>query len=379
MDKCVGIVSTRGRVPQAGFRTSRSLLEYVGQNTGNLVFQYATSRLVADAKVYIDEDIPWDSVQVRERCRVLVVPSANFIREDFDITDFVDFLDAVELPLVFLGLGVQANSFAQRTFDLHPSVRKLLAIAKERCVSIGVRGSYTAEVLGDMGITNVSVIGCPSNFLNPDKDLHEKLALKWSREVVALAANGDEPWPSNPLKRLAEQRLVDWAWRRRGPYVQQSVEPFVHAIRRGNPYQTDEVDFAHQQSLRRSIAPHLSEEDFRRFCASSVRLYIDVDQWLEDMARFDLSIGLRLHGNMVPFQAGCPAIWIYHDARTLELVETMSLPSLSLEDFLRCADAEEAKARTLADFAAYGSRRAELRSRLARIFSEHDLTLREST
>lgn len=376
MQKSVGVVSTRGRVPGACFRSTSSLLGVVGQNTGNLVFQYAVSELITDPKVHIDEDITWDVGLVRERCRVLVVPSANFIRDDFDITDFVNFLEATDLPLVFLGLGAQADSFSQREFDLHPSIRRLLSLAQERSVSIGVRGNYTAEILSDMGITNVKVIGCPSNHLNPDADLPRKLAAKWNADVVALATNGDEPWPRSQLKLLAEQRLVDWAWRQRGPYVQQSVEPFVRLIRNGNPYQTDAVNAESSLSLRLSIAPRMSADDFRRFCAASVRLYTDVDQWLEDMARFDLSIGLRLHGNMVPMQAGCPSIWIHHDARTRELIDTMMLPSLSLEEFLMCRDVEEAKSRANVDFEAYGRRRAELRARIATVFEEHGLTLR---
>lgn len=87
----------------------------------------------------------------------------------------------------------------------------------------------------------------------------------------------------------------------------------------------------------------MDESQFRKFLTSSVRLYISVDQWLEEMSKFDLSIGLRLHGNMVPFQSGCPAIWITHDSRTSELVETMALPNLSLEKFLELKSLEDMK------------------------------------
>ena len=362
MERKIGILGTPGRIPGAAFMDTKPLLGKVGDNSGNLVFQYAVTNAITEDKLYIGLDLPWDPAKVREHCRVLVIPSANFIRENFDLTGFVGFLEKTELPLVFLGLGAQANSFDKKEFDFHPSIVRLISLIRERCLQTGVRGPYTANVLNDRGVDKVSVIGCPSNFINPDDNLPLKLQEKWNQESLQIATTGDEPWPKNPLKRDAERKLVALTKSRGGIYVQQSVEPFVLALRQRNPYQTVAVEPRTVDSLRMSLAPNMGALEFANFLTASMRLYFDVDQWLEDVSRFDLSIGLRLHGNMVPFQAGCPAIWVYHDSRTQELAETMCLPRLSLEDFLKIDSVSEFKAASGADFSRYAQTRQRLKS-----------------
>lgn len=324
--KSLALIGTTGRVAGCSFLDTSELLSRVGANTGNLVFQYAVASSIRDRLAVLGVDLPWNPEQVRERCRALVVPAANFVRENFDLTGFVDFIDKTQLPIVMVGLGAQADSYEKRSFDLHPSIHRLLGILRDRAALVGVRGPFTAEVLASLGVHNTRVIGCPSNFLNPDEDLPQHLARKWAQEPEVIATTGDEPWPKNPGKREAERRLIELTLAHGGVYVQQSVEPFVRALRNRNPYQKQGVETELIDSLRRSLAPTLSLVDFQGFLASRARLYFDVDQWLEDSARYSLSIGLRLHGNMVPFQSGSPAVWIHHDARTKELVETMALP-----------------------------------------------------
>jgi hypothetical protein len=359
-DRKVGFLGTPGRIAGSAFLDTPKLLSSVGANTGNLVFQYAVNRSIAEDKLYVGTDVPWDAAEVRARCRVLVIPSANFIRENFDLTGFVAFLKKTDLPLVFVGLGVQADSFEKNSFDLHPSICSLIGLLRERCRIVGVRGEFTAQVLSDFGIDKLSVIGCPSNFLNPDQELHRKLADKWHVNESAIATTGDEPWPKDLRKRDAERKLVDIARASGGLYVQQSVEPFVLALRRHCVYQSIHTSAGALESLRSSIAPSMSVAHFEAFLTSTVRLYFDVDQWLQDLSRFNLSLGLRLHGNMVAFQAGCPAIWIHHDARTKELADTMCLPSVSINEFLRSPTTADLKTGLDVDWERYADRRNQL-------------------
>lgn len=359
--KGLAFIGTTGRIAGCSFMDTGELLGRVGANTGNLVFQYAVAQSIRDRLEIIGLDLPWDPARVRERCRALVVPAANFIREGFDLTGFVDFLDRTQLPIVMLGLGAQADSYSKTSFDLHPSILRLLDLLRERSTLVGVRGPFTADVLASLGVSNVKVIGCPSNFLNPDEELPLRLARKWNEPPEVVATTGDEPWPKNLQKREAERRLIELTLKHGGVYVQQSVEPFVRALRNRNPYQASGVETELVDSLRRSLAPMLSLGEFQGFLSSRVRLYFDVDQWLEDAARFSLSIGLRLHGNMVPLQSGCPAIWIHHDARTKELAETMALPQLSLDAFLQASTLTEIRNRVNFDMDRYATTRRSLR------------------
>jgi hypothetical protein len=147
IEKKIGIVGTMGKVAGCSFMDTGILLDRVGANTGNLVFQYAVSKSIDEEKIFIGLDLPWDPVLVRQKCRILVIPSANFLRENFDLTGFVNFLERTELPLVMVGLGAQADSFEKKNFNFHPSILRLMNLIRERCTLIGVRGPYTAELL----------------------------------------------------------------------------------------------------------------------------------------------------------------------------------------------------------------------------------------
>ncbi|TON21089.1 hypothetical protein CGH62_24745, partial [Vibrio parahaemolyticus] len=101
-----------------------------------------------------------------------------------------------------------------------------------------------------------------------------------------------------------------------------------------------------------------------------MRLYYSVDQWMEDSARFDFSIGLRLHGNMAAWQSGTPAIWIYHDSRTRELAETMALPHISHMDYLKIDSLEQLRNKVDFSFSQYGKRRKLLKDRYKKILDD---------
>jgi hypothetical protein len=361
--KKIGVLGSRGVINNAAFLSTGDFLSSFGMNSGNLLFQYAVCKSIKDDVLIVGEDIAWDSSLIREKCRALIVPSANFIREDFDLTDYVKFLESCGLPVLFVGLGVQADSYDHLDLNLHPSIHRLMALIAEQNIGVGVRGEFTANFLNKHGVNNVSVIGCPSNFINTDMKLHEKLMKKWQSDVFCITTTGDEPWPKNKEKQIAERKLFSMAYEMRGIYVQQSVAPFVEVLRMNNPYSNVDIRPELPKLLQEAIAPDIALSDFRRFFSSSTRLYISIEQWLEEMSRFDFSIGLRLHGNMVPHQVACPSVWVTHDARTKELTETMALPNLSVEEFNKMSGYLDVKKYVDPNYHEYGVRRSLLRDR----------------
>src|SRR3546814_12035702 len=74
----------------------------------------------------------------------------------------VPLVEALKMPIVPIGVGAQAATY--RRIQLPAGTKRFLAAVADRCHSVGVRGHYSAEVLHDAGIKNVSVIGCPSVF-----------------------------------------------------------------------------------------------------------------------------------------------------------------------------------------------------------------------
>lgn len=363
--KSVGILGTRGLIPGIAFLSTSEAMRRVGNNCGNLVFQYAVSNIIDEPTTIIGLDLPYDVHAVRDRCRVLVIPSANFLREGFDLTPFVSFIDKTELPLIFVGLGAQADDFHKIKFDFHPSILRLIELIKDRCVGLSVRGEFTEKVLKSYGVNNAIITGCPSNFINKSSAFVSGMQQKLQQPLDSFIAHSDEAWPKSPLKRRVEKRLVRWVAKRPAVIMQQSVPRVMDYLRQNNLSSAQADNTQLEISLRNALMPDADIATFRKFIKTRVRTYFCVDQWLEDSSKYDFSIGLRLHGNMVAWQSGTPSLWIYHDARTRELVETMELPRISIEDFLEKCNSID-KCRELYSFnpAKYDRRRKELFSSL---------------
>lgn len=374
--KKVGVIGTHGRVDGCSFLPTDELLNKVGGNTGNLLFQYAVCESIDEDIIVIGTDIPWDIELVKATCRIIVIPSANFVRENFDFTGFVDFLDNLDLPLVFLGLGAQAKNYDQKDFEFHPSIMKLIDLVKNKSVVTGLRGEFTQNLLESYGVSNTVITGCPTNFINRMPDFVDHLEEKWNKPVFSFVATGDEPWPSDLTKRDAERQMISWVNKGYGLFLQQSVEPFIKYARQNNPSQISEVADHHEESLRKSLAPDMTNEEFRGFIATKLRLYFSVDQWMEDSARMDFSIGLRLHGNMAAWQSGTPAIWVYHDSRTRELAETMALPHMSHMEFLEMSSIDEMKNKVGFEFDTYSKQRDLLFERYKSILERNHIAHR---
>lgn len=357
----VGILGTKGHVENVYSKTTAQAMAAVGNNTGNLVFQHAVYHQVAEEKYVIGQDLAWNMGLIRERCRVIVVPSANHIRENFDMTSFVDLIDKLQLPLVFLGLGAQATDYEQKEIELHPSIKRLVALAKERSKLVSIRGEYTARMLERLGVTNYRITGCPSNFINLDPQLPDKIEAKMKRPLKSFITHGDEPWPRTKEKQTVEKMLATWTVEGAAMQSQQSVPSFMEYIRENNHYGASEVTEGREESLRRALMPTATIEQFRDYLAAKLRVYFSVSQWMEDSAKYDFSVGLRLHGNMVAWQAGVPSLWLYHDSRTRELAEVMKLPHMNYTDFIQnCPNIQATWAQMEFEKEAYRRRRIDL-------------------
>lgn len=370
----IALTGTDGNVPGPAFMSTERLVRAVGQNCGNLMFQYGAKRLIGEKSIVIGKDVPHHVGQIRKQARALVIPSANFLREGFDMSKFVQFVENIDLPLVFLGLGGQADTFDQTQFDFHPSILRLIDLIKERSKAVSVRGEFTARLLDSFGVQNVVVTGCPSHFINMDPHFAQKIAAKAKQPLRSFITHAEEPWPKSQRKRDADRRLITWTRGGRSVAVQQSVPAMIAYLRENNisSRETSHEDF--EESLRVAMMPDANIDQFRDFIATKLRNYISCDQWMEDSAKFDFSIGLRLHGNMAAWQAGTPSMWIYHDARTRELSETMGLPRIELGDFLdNCSTIQDAYNRFEFDPDAYTSCRIKLYNAMKSVLSAHEI------
>ena len=52
----------------------------------------------------------------------------------------------------------------------------------------------------------------------------------------------------------------------------------------------------------------------------------------------DLAMGMRIHGTMIPLQAGVPSVVIGHDSRTSGLANYMGIPSVDPKKFIELSN-----------------------------------------
>ncbi|MEM9904049.1 MAG: polysaccharide pyruvyl transferase family protein [Cyanobacteria bacterium P01_D01_bin.44] len=336
----VGIVGNSGCIHNSfAMSTEQLFKEPVGGNTGNLAFRYAVTNHIASEKLYLswNSDPAW----VREACDLLVFPAANHIKPTRDHTPKADFIEAVDLPCLILGLGAQASRLGDEIRLKEGSIRWLKAIA-ERSHLIGVRGEYTADVLARMGINNTIILGCPSHFINPLPTLGEVIEKKLYHTVpqnlVVTAGN-----PAKLSLKRVERKLMDWLRKYRGAYVCQSPQDLVSLARNCENEISEDHLTRYRQYLQPSISRYLQPRSkFIAFARKHFRTFFDAGAWLEFLSSFDLSIGTRMHGNLLSVQASTPAICIHHDSRTQELSNVTSIPHLSISKFLAARNIREA-------------------------------------
>jgi hypothetical protein len=364
MSKPIAIIGTPGRVAASYGRDTAWAFAETGHNTGNLAFQCATAAVLADERIHIDFGFRPEAV--KDRARLICVPAANFLYSGFDLGGFADRLEATGLPLMVLGLGAQAMKDIAEV-KLQPGTERLLRLFGERCARILVRGRYTGQVLERFGVKNFEVLGCPSNFINPDPRMGEGILRAWR-------ASADRP------RRLAyaptfysynasfERALHDGLGASCAEIVAQDPLQAV-ALARGDFTKESTAWLEAKAGFLSALPPEAQAR-----AVAQLRAYFDAEAWMEAYRRLDGVIGTRIHGANLGWQAGRAALVVSYDLRTEELAETMGIPLVKAAalDATQPVAAIEARIETCAG--AYDARRARLAALLSAALEAHGAT-----
>ena len=320
-------------------------LEATGANTGNMMIGYGLFHATDAAEKAFHPGfgtIPPE--HLHEHFDVIFIPASNFVSPSVDLTGQADYFARTRLPIFCFGLGSQILPGGDRM--LKPGTDRFLRLVSERSGSIGVRGTFTAEVLWGMGIRNVSVVGCPSLFaltpamlerLGAARPSLDKVVLGFSNNVRghALAPEGMRAGENALFQRMLGENAF---------YVIQNEKPeldLLAAMERGDT----EAANAAIERIARLFEVAAGRADLRRFLETRIRVFFSVEDWLGCTRTTTAAIGTRFHGNIAALLAGTPALFLVHDMRTLELCELLRAPHLVLD---RAWSAEEIVERLLA-------------------------------
>jgi hypothetical protein len=126
---------------------------------------------------------------------------SNYIHSHMDWENAEQVLPKLKIPVLAFGVGAQAPK--EGKLQLSDQSKRIWKIIADKSASLGVRGTYTAEVLWDLGIKNVRIVGCPTAFRNNDPDLRidlppldqiKNVGFTMRREVSAAYAQDIETY-----------------------------------------------------------------------------------------------------------------------------------------------------------------------------------------
>lgn len=302
-------------------------------NTGDSAVFDSTLRLVRFNRyddLNIDDPVDPAGVERLQTADCILLRASNYLHPYMDWGHFLPWLEQLQLPVICCGVGAQAAT--RQKMDLGPEQVRLWKLISERTHSIGVRGSFTAELLADHGIHNVEVVGCPTLFraCTPAHGLKGTGAHAGSRVSFSIRRETGAGYTQDPGEFLRVQKAI--VERFAGIYdlfltAHGEVEEKIFYYR--DPLRLDEA----LATLREAgwLGEGTVMEDLynrRLFFTTAVRFMDDFNHTM------DATIGYRVHGVLPALAVGTPGILLRYDARSAELAEALDVPIIDPQEAL---------------------------------------------
>jgi hypothetical protein len=256
--------------------------------------------------------------------------TANILNVALDLTNEVEVLERLPMATVFMSIGVQRRS--DLAGALPPGAARFIDFLKRDRSFTFTRGSFAADFLRSQGVKNVHDACCPSAFNHPEQIVKgvgrlKELSVETLGEVWINGYLGEGPEAS-----LREIKAFLPISKRLG-YVFQD-EPLLFGALRNMEGQSAVYEDG-TGALTQTPACHFSQ-----YSADSVSYYafFSPGQWRARAAAVDLFVGRRFHGNLVGLQAGRPALFIAHDDRVTEMLDSVGIPYVLPSSFHEAPD-----------------------------------------
>jgi hypothetical protein len=254
---------------------------------------------------------------------------SNYIHSEMDWEKAVDVLKKLRIPVIAWGIGAQAP--VKGKLELSEQTKTVLRLMADSTTSIGVRGAYSAQVLWDLGIKNVRVVGCPTAFRRNDPNLEIKLPpLEKIRTAgITLRREVSKTYAQNVERYLTFHRdMVKEMASRLDVVLMAQGEVEEKKMVFGTPAQREEA-FAALKS-HAWVGQWYMDAAMEKLHRERL-FYSDVVADYEHLVQQkDLVLGYRLHGNLMALANGTPSVYFTYDSRTVEFAETYQIPSFDV-------------------------------------------------
>ncbi|MGD0383052.1 MAG: polysaccharide pyruvyl transferase family protein, partial [Thermoguttaceae bacterium] len=290
-----------------------------GRNIGNGYISYAILKILFGGPAKVAHlpnawaaPLPQSLAdRINQTCSHFIFVMQDYIREDFQVLPFErinQFLEKIQIPVVPISLGANCFNGYDRTlaFRLGREQKRFLSLISEKSAMIGVRGEYSAEVLDQLGIKNVQVIGAPCYFESGETRTIVKLP--WNPNgVVTTGYFFNSKLPDSVHMLQDEMYFIDVLFLRG---TEDRSDPNAEAL----PFNEFDLQF--------SLNLHLKARQ------GLLKFFLNFGQWerfYEDK-KWCLTIGSRLHSAIFSCNRGVPAIVTNADARARETCQYLGIP-----------------------------------------------------
>ena len=300
-------------------------------NTGDLlVFDAILKQLKYKQvrNIQVKEGI--ESINDEYNYDISVLRGSNYVTEAIDLGYMIETLKKINTSIIPMGLGVQAPYF--KKLNLHKGTIEALHILADKCKTIGVRGNYSAEVLNDLGIKKIRVIGCPSFYRSGSPKLRIK-KMGYSPDTTIGFTLNKYLWgeyASDWIKSLRLQRSLFLQCIKHKSsflYSQGEREETLSTLVMGEEKQRqlDKIKIQFDLGSTREVDYFLSNRIYSPFT---------IDDWSDHVSQnADFMFGFRLHGNVIALHQGIPSVYFTYDSRIRELTSLFGLPAIEIEEF----------------------------------------------
>jgi polysaccharide pyruvyl transferase WcaK-like protein len=267
--------------------------------------------------------------RLREEYDYVILRGSNYVHQHMDWTNAIPVLKRLGLPVIAFGIGAQAP--VQGQLQLSEQTKTVLKIIADSTLSLGVRGAYSAEVMNDIGIKNVRIIGCPTAFRRNEPGMKITLPpLEEVRTVGITIRREVSPTYARDIERYLtfHRDLIKEMAGRFDATLMAQGEVEEKKLVFGTMEQKEEAIAA--LKANKWAADWYLDETVERLYRTRM-FYSDVVADYENLVRSkDLVLGYRLHGNLMALANGVPSIYFTYDSRTVEFAETYQIPKFDI-------------------------------------------------
>lgn len=296
----------------------------IGTNAGNMLFPYSIMRNIYDEDVIIDSyrsPNEKDAEEINKNYDMFLIPLANAFRESFitELNNLTRLIKKLTIPCVVVGVGLQ-TAYEPRLhmggYSFDEEVSSFVKAVLDKSTSLGVRGQITADYLKKLGFDEkyIDVIGCPSMFLYGDFLPLKKPFTLTEQSVLTMNYHGNYENYFRFLERCKQEYPNYYI-------VLQGIRD-LRLLYAGDSI-SDEFKVS---SL------YIRDTDNRSYINNRLRMFINVNSWIDFLSRADIGIGSCIHGSIASILAGNPTLVFPADSRVRELAEYHNIPRFKMTD-----------------------------------------------